>query len=139
MRFPRLNNSEDGFTLVEILVTILVFTILLVALSRQAGWNFLSVNLVREKNQAVAIAQTRANQVSEWISGGKVNPEPEGYLSPEEFQTLSEDDAEDFLAYYTVEQSEQIIDGDHITGDLVSVIVFYNNVKSNVEMEIFRK
>ncbi len=133
--------SQAGFTLVEVLVSVVVISILAIGIFQLMGWNFSAAFLARERTKAVAIAQEKLDILTiEMLSILENNDSVVEQLQTIEGFKSSEADlfngSGDRTVFHWKETSHNV-DGFEVTGYQIMVVSFYWQGKHHVRVEYF--
>ncbi|SFF92909.1 prepilin-type N-terminal cleavage/methylation domain-containing protein [Desulfotomaculum arcticum] len=134
-------NSNKGMTLVEVLVSIMILTILVVAFTNLIGWNFFSIFSMGEKSKAIAKAVEKTDQLNALVWNADDAEAAEAALQDPangwvDFNDLPEEVTEDCVYSFT-KVTDREIDGTLVDGYDVTVVVFYHDFKFHVKLDSF--
>ena len=142
--FNNWEQKEEGFSLIEILIGLVVLLVMVIIFTQSIGFNYLSIFHTGERNRATVSAQNKLELISamalqyETLTAMKEDlaENDEEYL--EEFGDLNElGDTVGDGRRFTLEEAFNDIDGEEVEGYEVTVIVFYNNGTFHVRLISF--
>ncbi|MEG6522548.1 prepilin-type N-terminal cleavage/methylation domain-containing protein [Desulfotomaculum sp. 1211_IL3151] len=139
--------SNKGMTLVEVLISITILSIIVVAFTNLLGWSTSNIFTMGVKSQAVATAMEITDRIGHKVAITK-KPEQgiaalEGdadWVGSEDFNDLytEESKTKEHVFYYDAKYKEVEDEiGSEIEGYEVTVVVFYEEAKYHVKLESF--
>lgn len=129
--------SEEGVTLIEVLVSLVILSMFVVVLSQLMGVSVTQVFSSGERAKAVALAEKN----TERIYAIAVQTETlDGLYAADEYSSMTDlhtyDETLDYK-FCLVESTKSVEDQPDIEGTDVTVVAFYNNGQSYVEITTF--
>lgn len=139
--------SNKGMTLVEVLVSIIILSIIVVAFTNLLGWSSSNIFTMGVKSQAVATAMEITDRIGHEVA--MTNNSEQGiaalegdinWVGSKDFNYLYTEDSKtkEQVFYYDAKYKEV---EDAITSEIegyeVTVVVFYEEAKYHVKLESF--
>ncbi|MEA1962041.1 MAG: prepilin-type N-terminal cleavage/methylation domain-containing protein [Bacillota bacterium] len=129
--------SEEGVTLIEVLVSLVILSMFVVVLSQVMGVSVTQVFSSGERAKAVALAEKKTERI--YAIAVQTETLDELY-SADEYSSMADrltyDETLDYK-FCLVESTKSVEGQDDIEGTDVTVVTFYNNGQSYVEITTF--
>lgn len=131
LKYKKQPNSNQGFTLVEVLVAMVVLTIIVIAFTAFFGWNVTSIFDTGEKSRAIAKAESKLEKLYGSMENYKNDPDYVDNCENVSIRTGSRD------CNFCVTKEAYNFQGSSVDGYNVQVVVFYSNGERHVSLSSF--